>query len=111
MTTLWFGLFHLTNLALGEPGAVLQVGLATLTGLGFYLARRDTGTLVAAMVLHGAWDFASFLAGVAPNEDGALAQAAEFCIALTYPLAAISFVVLLVRDRNTPALAPSQRTD
>lgn len=109
VTTVWFGLFHLTNLALGEPGAVLQVGFATLTGLGFYLARRGTGILIAAMILHGAWDFAAFLVGVAPNEDGALAQAGAFCIALIYPLAAISFVVLLVRDRNTPARAPAEQ--
>ena len=49
--TLWFGGFHLTNLLLDEPGAVIQVVFAGLSGLAFYLARRGTSVLVAAMVL------------------------------------------------------------
>ncbi|MDC7122666.1 CPBP family intramembrane metalloprotease [Cellulomonas fimi] len=60
-TTLWFGAFHLTNLLLDEPGAVIQVVFAALSGLGFYLVRRGTGTIVAAMALHGLWDFSTFL--------------------------------------------------
>jgi hypothetical protein len=101
LTTLWFGLFHLTNLLLSEPGAVLQVLFAALSGLGFYLARRGTGTIVAAMALHGAWDLSAFLAGVAPG-DGALGDVASFLVALLYPLAVVVLGVLLVRDRSTP---------
>jgi membrane protease YdiL (CAAX protease family) len=69
-TALVFGLFHLTNLALGEMGAPLQVVFAGLSGVSFYLARRLTGTLFAAMALHASWDFSTFLAGVQPRRGG-----------------------------------------
>jgi uncharacterized protein len=101
-TTLWFGGFHLTNLLLGEPGAVLQVGFAALTGTGLYLARRGTGTIVAAMALHGAWDFSSFLVGVHAPEGG-VGAAANFLIVVVYALAAVTLVVLVVRERSRPA--------
>lgn len=104
LTTLWFGLFHLTNLLLAEPGAVVQVLFAGLSGFAFYLARRGTGTIAAAMVLHGAWDFSTFLAGTAPG-DGAVASTAAFLVAIIYPLAAVAVVVVLVRDRATPSVA------
>ena len=101
-TTLWFGAFHLTNLLLSEPGAVLQMFFAALSGLGFYLARRGTGALVAAMVLHGSWDFSTFLVGVHPG-DGFVANLSSFLLAVVYVLAAVTFVVLLVRCRHDPA--------
>ena len=99
---LWFGGFHLTNLLLDEPGAVIQVVFAGLSGLAFYLARRGTSVLVAAMVLHGSWDFSTFLAGEHPG-NGGLSSAANFLVAVVYPLAAVTLVVLLVRERSTAA--------
>lgn len=104
--SLWFGAFHLTNLLLSEPGAVVQMLFAGLAGVGFYLARRGTGTIVAAMVLHGAWDFSSFLAGTAMG-SGAFSAIANILITVVYPLAALTLVVILVRDRRTPALRPA----
>ncbi|MGF0118645.1 CPBP family intramembrane glutamic endopeptidase [Promicromonospora sp. Marseille-Q5078] len=101
LTTVWFGLFHLTNLLLGEPGAVLQVVFAALSGFGFYVARRGFGALVAGMALHAAWDFSTFLSGV-HHTDGAAASAGYFLIVVVYVLAAASIVVVLVRDRRTP---------
>lgn len=101
-TTLWFGAFHLTNLLLNEPGAVVQIFFAALTGTALYLARRGTGTIVAAMVLHGLWDFASFLVGVHTPEGGA-ALAANFLTVVVYILAAVTLVVLVVRERHRPA--------
>ena len=100
--TLWFGGFHLTNLLLDEPGASSRSCFAGLSGVAFYLVRRGTSVLVAAMVLHGSWDFSTFLAGVHPG-DGGLSSAANFLVAVIYPLAAVTLVVLLVRERRTPA--------
>ncbi|WP_456843805.1 CPBP family intramembrane glutamic endopeptidase [Cellulomonas sp. P5_C6] len=99
LSSLWFGAFHLVNLLLGEPGAVLQLVFATLTGTAFYLARRGTGSIVAAMVLHGFWDLSTFLAGTYPG-DGALADAANFLTTVIYPLALVTLVVLVVRGRR-----------
>ncbi|KRF45254.1 hypothetical protein ASG96_21875 [Terrabacter sp. Soil810] len=82
-TALVFGLFHLTNLALGEMGAPLQVVFAGLSGVSFYLARRLTGTLFAAMALHASWDFSTFLAGVHPGE-GVFVSTAAFGLVVIY---------------------------
>jgi len=101
-TTLWFGGFHLTNLLLGEPGAVVQVVFAGLGGVGFYLARRGSSVLIGAMVLHGGWDFASFLYGV-HRVDGGFATAAAFMIPVTYILAFVTLRVVLKRYRGVPA--------
>jgi membrane protease YdiL (CAAX protease family) len=101
VVTLWFGLFHLSNLLLGEPAAALQVGLAALGGVGFYLARRGTGTLVAAMVLHGAWDFSAFLTGTAGG-TGPVAGIGNVLIFVVYALAVVTLVVVLVSERRRP---------
>ncbi|ACQ78761.1 Abortive infection protein [Beutenbergia cavernae DSM 12333] len=101
-TTLWFGGFHLTNLLLNEPGAVLQVVFAALTGTALYLARRGTGTIIAAMALHALWDNSTFLAGVHTSDSGP-ALAANALTTVVYPLAAVTLVVLVVRDRRRPA--------
>ncbi|MBD5786061.1 CPBP family intramembrane metalloprotease [Cellulosimicrobium terreum] len=101
-TTLWFGAFHLTNLLLGEPGAVLQVVFAALSGFAFYLLRRGTGVLVAAMALHGLWDFSTFLSGV-HAADGAATTAANLLTFVVYGVALVTVVVLVVRERRRPA--------
>ncbi|MFF3063434.1 CPBP family intramembrane glutamic endopeptidase [Oerskovia sp. NPDC057915] len=101
-TTLWFGAFHLTNLLLNEPGAVVQIFFAALTGTALYLARRGTGTILAAMTLHALWDFSTFLAGVHMS-DSAATNVANVLVTIVYPLAAVTLVVLVVRDRRRPA--------
>lgn len=101
-TTLWFGGFHLTNLLLNEPGAVVQIFFAALTGTGLYLARRGTGTILAAMALHALWDFSTFLAGVHVS-DSAASSVANVLVVVVYPLAALVLVTLVVRDRRRPA--------
>lgn len=100
-TTLWFGAFHLTNLLLNEPGAVVQIFFAALTGTGLYLARRGTGTILAAMALHALWDFSTFLAGVHVS-DSAASSVANVLVVVVYPFAALTLVVLVVRDRRRP---------
>ncbi|WP_068203345.1 CPBP family intramembrane glutamic endopeptidase [Isoptericola dokdonensis] len=101
-TTLWFGAFHVTNLLLGEPGAVLQVVFAALGGVAFYLLRRGTGVLIAAMALHGLWDFSTFLSGV-HAVDGVATDAASFLTSFVYVAALVTLVVLVVRERRRPA--------
>lgn len=62
VSTLLFGLLHLPNWIFGAgPGAAFQVVLAFGGGTILYLTRRLTGSLIFAMLLHGIWDFASFL--------------------------------------------------
>lgn len=62
VSSLCFGLMHGINIFLGQSVAdtVPQIGQAFLQGLTFYILRRVTGSLIGAMVLHGAWDFSVF---------------------------------------------------
>jgi membrane protease YdiL (CAAX protease family) len=62
LSSLLFGLMHLPNWAFGEgPAATSQVALAFMGGTMFYVLRRVTGALIWAMLLHGFFDFASFI--------------------------------------------------
>jgi membrane protease YdiL (CAAX protease family) len=62
LSTLLFGLMHLPNWVFGAgPGAAFQVVLAFGGGTILYLTRQLTGSLIFAMLLHGIWDFSSFL--------------------------------------------------
>lgn len=98
-TTVAFGLFHLTNLALAEWGAPLQVVFAALAGVGLYLARRQTGVLVAAMALHATWDFATFVHGPEPADNVADSVANGF-LPIVYLAAAVTFLAILARERH-----------
>lgn len=98
-SSLLFGLMHLPNWAFGAgPSAVFQVVLAFLGGTTFYLLRRGSGTLVAAMLLHGFWDFSSFIG------DGGFPA-----IFLALPIGIASVVIAVVvtgKDKHEPTLAP-----
>lgn len=62
LSTLAFGLLHLPNWFYGVgPAATAQVFLAFMSGTMLYLLRRLSGTLIWAMLLHGFWDFSSFI--------------------------------------------------
>jgi len=62
-STLLFGLIHLPNTLFGTGVAgISQVFITFMLGSVLYLLRRVSGTLIAAMVLHGLWDFSSFAA-------------------------------------------------
>lgn len=64
-----FALMHATNALNGAPllGTLQQMGFAFLGGTAFYIVRRVSGSLIWAMVLHGAWDFSTFASGHAPG--------------------------------------------
>ena len=60
-STLLFSLLHLPNAFFGIGVlALFQVVIQFGLGSVFYLARRFSGSLVPAMVLHGLWDFSIF---------------------------------------------------
>ncbi|MBC6496687.1 CPBP family intramembrane glutamic endopeptidase [Microbacterium sp. 4-7] len=62
-STLLFGLLHLPNTLFGTGVlGISQVFITFAIGSAFYLLRRVSGTLIAAMLLHGLWDFSSFAA-------------------------------------------------
>lgn len=56
-TTIIFGVAHATNIFTTGPSALIQVLATAGTGLIFYFILRRTGTLFAAMLAHGLWDF------------------------------------------------------
>jgi len=62
LSTLLFSAFHLPNFFLGVGAGAALFQLLSTFGLGsiFYLARRSSGSLVFAMLLHGLWDFSVF---------------------------------------------------
>ena len=62
VSTLLFALLHLPNWVFGAgPVAIFQVFTAFFAGSMLYLTRRVTGSLIPAMLLHGLWDFSSFI--------------------------------------------------
>ncbi len=73
-----FGLLHLSNVVLGQDlmPTLQQVALTTVIGSVMYIARRTTGSIIMAMVIHALWDFTVFTQG----GDGAMAGKAQFLI-------------------------------
>lgn len=64
ISTAMFAVFHLPNIFFGTGLiGLIQVPIAFGMGTVFYLARRTTGTLIAAMALHALWDFSVFATG------------------------------------------------
>ncbi|MEK3916108.1 CPBP family intramembrane glutamic endopeptidase [Paenibacillus sp. FSL H7-0331] len=89
LSTAMFAVFHLPNMFLGiGAGALFQVMVAFGLGSIFYLARRSTGSLVAAMFLHGLWDLSVFSANGASSFPiaGLLAPLLAIAAAITVPI-------------------------
>lgn len=97
-TTL-FALLHLPNWVFGVgPGALFQVLMAFLAGSTLYLVRRGSGSLVAAMAVHGLWDFSTFIG------KGGVPMA---FVAPVIGLIGVALVLVLLRARKDDDLAPS----
>jgi membrane protease YdiL (CAAX protease family) len=57
-----FGIFHVANIVIGEPGSgIEQVLGAAVIGIALYLWRRGTTWIFPAMLVHGLWDYAFFV--------------------------------------------------
>ncbi len=91
-----FGLLHGLNIFTGQAVGVTvrQIVLAFVLGSGFYLIRRISGLLVVCMVLHGLWDFSTFIGG--GRGDHAEGLAAGLAAAPFAYGAMITIIALLV---------------
>ena len=108
-SSVWFGLFHLTNIINGSPlsGVLPQVAVATVSGAVLYLFRRGTGILLAGMAAHGLWDFSLFLPA------GATTTASVISLSFTVLVVIVGVSVLVavvVRDRRTVMTPEGVRT-
>jgi CAAX protease family protein len=107
VTSVLFGLLHGLNLFTGQSvGATIQqVITAFILGSGLYLVRRVTGLLVTGMVIHGLWDFSSFIAAGRGEDTGAIPHtiaAAPFTYG-TMILTVAALVVLFWRRKRAAA--------
>jgi uncharacterized protein len=108
LTSVLFALFHGLNILTGQSvgTTIQQVGFAFIMGSGLYLVRRVSGLLIVGMVIHGLWDFASFIGAGRGEDTGAIPDtiaAAPFIWATM--LLIIAALVVLFR-RGKPAAAP-----
>lgn len=102
-TSLAFGLLHGLNILFGQ-GAVAtlrQIVVAFVLGSVLYASRRATGTLVVPIVLHGLWDFATFL------QSGAASTTAQGVQGITAYVTVILFIVAVVKRTLFPK-APTE---
>lgn len=101
LSTAMFAVFHLPNIFFGIGAlAIAQVFIAFGMGSVFYLARRTSGSLVAAMALHALWDFSAFASHV--PYSGLLAPV----LGIT---AVIVVIIVLARERRESAANPVTR--
>jgi membrane protease YdiL (CAAX protease family) len=99
ISSVWFGFFHLTNLANGSPaGAVLtQCVQASLLGVVLYLFRRVRGILLLGMIAHGVWDMSTFLHAKTGDTVAFTSLAVQVLVVL---LALTATIILIRRDRK-----------
>lgn len=97
-SSIWFGAFHLTNIATGLNliSGVVQMFLATAGGVFFYLFRRYRGLLLLAMLAHGLWDTSAFL----PKPTGGLENVSRAFMLIEVVGAVIAVIVIVRRDRS-----------
>jgi membrane protease YdiL (CAAX protease family) len=113
LTSALFALFHGLNIITGQAvGATIQqIIFAFLFGSGLYLIRRISGLLVVGMVIHGLWDFSSFIgAGRGDTVDAVPNTVAAAPFTYGAIIAIIAVLVITFRrkgatDEGDPAVA------
>ena len=108
LTSALFGLFHGLNIVLGQSVRLTlqQVVAAFLLGSGLYLIRRISGLLIVGMVIHGLWDFSSFIGAGRGADTGGVPKtiaAAPF----TYGLMLVTIIVLFGLFRRGKDAGPA----
>ncbi len=112
LTSALFGVFHGLNILTGQSVrlTVQQMIVAFLMGSGLYLIRRISGLLVVGMVIHGLWDFSTFIGAGRGSGTGGIPKtmiAAPF----TYGAIVVTLVILFGlfrRGKGAPAaVAPA----
>jgi len=99
-STVIFGLAHASNVFAEGSKVALQVVVTILAGYFFYLIRRRSGILLAALV-HGLWDFGLISGAIV--EDETYAGTALFVVANVV----LGVILLVRRHRIEPASAPT----
>jgi len=101
-STALFGAMHLFNVVLtGDMmAAVAQAAAAFLSGLFLMAVRLRSGSLWTGIVLHGLWDFGTFLVGYgATPTAGAAAPSIWMAAGLAAPFALIALFLLRPKGR------------
>lgn len=99
ISSLFFGLMHALNAFSGQGiGATIsQIISSVLIGTVFYIARRVSGTLILAMVLHAWVDFSILAFSDAANATGSPLLLLKNVEYVAYLLAIIGTVIVLRR--------------
>ena len=106
-TSLAFGVFHGLNILFGQAvgATLLQIAFAFVFGSVLYACRRATGTLLVPIILHGLWDFTTFLSA---GEGATTASGLQGVVA--YGAVVVLIVALakrsLFRTEGAPTAAP-----
>lgn len=110
VSTLAFALLHGLNIVTGQAVGTTfqQIAAAFVFGSALYFTRRVTGLLVVGMLLHGLWDFSTFVGAGRGDRTGGLPDtiaAVPFVWALGITTVVALFVVFRRhRDRTAPAI-------
>lgn len=107
-TSFLFGMIHALNLFFGQSltDTMQQVVAAFLLGSALYVTRMATGALVAAMLVHALWDFASLSFSGSGAEATMLNVVGGALNYLTIVLALVSVVMILRANRRAAASGP-----
>jgi uncharacterized protein len=96
IASLCFGLMHAPNALFGQSvkTTIQQIFFAFTVGTAYYVTRRLTGSLIVTMVLHGAWDFSTFIQD--HSVDGMVDKTVALGGILSFPLVVIALIAVFV---------------